>query len=149
MLGTPAYLAPEQIGAPGAEVGFAADASGLGVTLCECLTRQRPFDAPTREQLYQQILHHRAPDPRRLNPEIPKSVVSILEVTLAKSPHRRYASTLAFAENLERARRGWPILARPPGPLRRCASWARRRPRSLPCCWRRSSRTLGVRPAPH
>lgn len=128
VLGTPAYMSPEQIGDDEAAVDQRTDVYSLGVSLFEALTRQRPFAAPTRDGLYRQILGDPPPDVRRLNPRLPVDVRSIVETALAKAPDDRYGSAEALADDLGRARRGEPIAARPPTMLRRLGKWAARNP---------------------
>jgi WD40 repeat protein/serine/threonine protein kinase len=128
LLGTPAYMSPEQLLAPRIRVDHRTDVYSLGVTLYECLTLRRPFDAPTREGLYQQILSSDADSPRRLNPKIPEELVVVLETAMAKNRDRRYRTALEMAEDLRRLREHEPIHAKPAGTLVRLARWAQRRP---------------------
>jgi len=79
---------------------------------------RRPFEAPTREQLYKQILVTSPPDPRRLNARIPRDLHAVLEVALEKDRDRRYQTAADFADDLARVRRNEPIHARPPGSVR-------------------------------
>jgi len=128
LIGTPAYMAPEQIA--GRQVDRRADVFALGVILYECLTTRRPFQGTTFEALRKDVLQSRPVDPRRLNPAIPKDLAAVVEVALDKEPQRRYATASALAEDLRRVLRRKPILARPPGPLLRMRRWAQRNPLS-------------------
>jgi len=128
LMGTPAYMAPEQLKAERGRIDRRADVYGLGVTLYECLTTRRPFEAPTREQLYAKILASDPPDPRRLNPSIPKDLKVVLETALEKDLNRRYQTAEDFAEDLRRVRALEPITARPVSTVGQVARWARRRP---------------------
>jgi serine/threonine protein kinase/formylglycine-generating enzyme required for sulfatase activity len=128
LMGTPAYMSPEQIAAHRITLDRRTDVYSLGVTLFECLTLQRPFDAPTREGLYQAILTRAVPDPRTLNRAIPTDLRVVLETALDKDRERRYATALDFAEDLRRVRGFEPITARPAGPLNKLARWCRRGP---------------------
>ncbi len=128
VLGTPAYMSPEQISEHPVALDHRTDIYSLGVSLFEALTSRRPFTAPTREGLYRQIVSDPPPDPREANPALPVDVRSILETALAKDPDERYATAADLAEDLGRARRGEPILARPPGLLRRVGKWSARNP---------------------
>ncbi len=129
VLGTPAYLAPEQLAGP-ARVDRRSDVYALAVTLYEATTGERPFAGATREQLFRAILSDEPLDAARRNAAIPTDLASVLAVALAKEPDHRYASAADFAEDLRRVRIGEPILARPPGPLARALRWCRRRPAS-------------------
>jgi len=128
ILGTPAYMAPEQISNERTLIDRRVDVYALGVTLFECLTLNRPFEAPTREQLYQKILTAAPPNPRRLNPRLPRDLQTVIEVALDRDPDRRYQTAEALAEDLRRVQTYEPILARPAGLITRARKWARRNP---------------------
>lgn len=128
LIGTPAYMAPEQITRGTIRIDRRADVYALGVTLFEALTLQRPYEAPTRESLYQAILSASPPDVRRLNPHVPKDLKIVLETALAKNREQRYATALDLAEELRRVREFQPILTRPPGPIIKLIRWAQRSP---------------------
>lgn len=128
LMGTPAYMSPEQLLAQRIRLDRRSDVYSLGVTLYESLTLTRPFDAPTREALYQQILGGEVPDPRRINPDISRDLQVVLQTALEKDRNRRYPSALAFAEDLQRIRQFLPITARPAGPVLRVRRWTRRNP---------------------
>ncbi len=66
LFGTPAYMSPEQLMGKRIPLDRRSDVYSLGVTLYECLTLKRPFEAPTREGLYQAILTQEPPNPRRI-----------------------------------------------------------------------------------
>lgn len=86
-MGTPAYMAPEQIRG---EAGPAADQYALGLVLFEVLTGRRAFQGTTIEALVHQQAKVQAPDPRELEPRIPVEVsVAILRM-LRKQPDERF-----------------------------------------------------------
>ena len=128
LLGTPAYMSPEQLLAQRIRLDCRTDVYSLGVTLYECLTLRRPFDAPTREGLYAQILSSDADSPRRLNPQVPQDLVVVLETAMAKDRDRRYRTAQEFAEDLRRVREHEPIRARPTPPIVRLGRWTQRHP---------------------
>jgi len=128
LMGTPAYMAPEQVDRDLGREDRRTDVHALGVTLYECLTLERPFESATREQLYRQILKAEPPDPRKRNPRIPVDLKVILQTALEKDRNRRYQTAEAFAEDLRRWREHEPIRAKPIGRVRRVAKWTRRHP---------------------
>ncbi|MBK8979577.1 MAG: serine/threonine protein kinase [Planctomycetes bacterium] len=127
-IGTPSYMAPEQIEPRGRRIDRSTDIHALGATLFECLTLAPPFHAETRDALYLKVLHEPAPRLRRIDRTAPRDLEVVLETALRKEPERRYATALDFAEDLRRLRELQPILARPTGPLLRAGLWARRNP---------------------
>lgn len=125
-LGTPTYMAPEQIDPRGRGVGRTADVYALGVTLYEALAGEPPFAGHNREELFRQILDREPRALRRRIPGVSRDLAVVVETATAKDPARRYATALAMAEDLRRVRSAQPILARPPGPVRRLHLWTRR-----------------------
>ncbi len=128
LLGTPAYLAPEQLRAKAAPLDARTDVYAIGVTLYQCLTRHLPFEAESREALYHQILLEPPPDPDRHGVTLPRDLKTILATALEKDSGRRYPSALELAEDLRRFREYEPIRARPAGPILRLRRWSQRNP---------------------
>jgi WD40 repeat protein/serine/threonine protein kinase len=126
MMGTPDYMPPEQL--LGAHVDRRSDVYALGATLYEALTLRRPFDAPTRERLFQEILSGEPSDPTRSNRHVGRDLKTVLETALQKDPDRRYDSAAAFADELACVRSLRPIRARPVSRITRASRWARRNP---------------------
>ncbi len=126
LLGTPYYMAPEQLRAELGGIDRRADVYSLGVTLYECLTRQRPFQAVSRDALYQQILRAEPQAPRRLAPSIPRDLEVVLLTAMEKDRERRYVSALDFAEDLRRVREHEPIVAAAPSTWYRVQRFTRR-----------------------
>ncbi|MBL8848470.1 MAG: protein kinase [Planctomycetaceae bacterium] len=128
MLGTPAYMAPEQMERAGAGVGPGADVYSLGVVLYELLVGRPPFQGPNVLDVLDQV---RSSDPvpvRRLRRDVPRDLETICLQCLAKSAVRRYATANELRDDLQRFLDGRPIHARPPGRLDIAAKWIRRRP---------------------
>jgi WD40 repeat protein len=128
LMGTPAYMAPEQAGGQGREAGPPTDVYALGAILYELLTGRPPFQAESAVDTLVLVRTEEPVRPARLRPKMPRDLETICLRAMAKAPARRYASAGAFAADLRRWLRGEPILARPVGTWERAVKWARRRP---------------------
>jgi WD40 repeat protein/predicted Ser/Thr protein kinase len=128
ILGTPCYMAPEQVRDSRGGVGPRADVYALGSILYELLTGRPPFDAATPLEIMSQVLNEEPLPPSRLRPRLPADVATICLKCLEKSPRHRYPSAWDLAEDLRRFRAREPILARPVGPVGRTYRWCLRRP---------------------
>ncbi|MFN0243104.1 MAG: protein kinase domain-containing protein [Planctomycetota bacterium] len=127
--GTPAFLAPEIVSGERARPDVQTDVYALGVTLFECLTLRRPFDAPTPVALFRAIASESAPDARAVNRDVPRDLAVVVATALERDRARRYRSAAAFADDLEACAEGRPIAARPVPYYGRALRWARREPR--------------------
>lgn len=128
MVGTPAYMSPEQISGRPGDIGPHTDVYALGVTLYELLTLQRPFTGSTYDQVIQQVLTRDPTSPRRIDPRIPVDLETICLRAMEKEPRRRFASAAQMCSDLRRYAEDFPILSRPIGPLGRAGRWVRRHP---------------------
>jgi hypothetical protein len=126
VVGTPAYMSPEQITAPG-KVDGRSDVYSLGVVLYEALTGERPFRGVAHLVLGQ-VVHDEPRPPRKLNDAVPRDLETIALKAMAKEPEGRYATAGALAGDLRRYLSGEPITARPAGVVEKGWKWARRRP---------------------
>ena len=119
VVGTPAFMAPEQIrGEPGA-VDRRADVYAIGATLYQLLAGEAPFSGTTRVATMLQVLEHEAPPLRQVDARVPLDLDTIVTTCMEKEPQRRYASARALADDLRRYLDGEPVAARRAGPIYR------------------------------
>ncbi len=128
MVGTPAYMAPEQAQGRPAALTTVADVFSLGVVFYELLTGDIPFAGETPLETLRQVVVQEPKRPSAIRPQVDRDLETICLHCLEKEPGRRYGSAEALAEDLERWLRHEPILARRSGVWSRSAKWVRRHP---------------------
>lgn len=128
LLGTPAYMAPEQTHGV-KEVGPACDVWALGVMLYELLTRTRPFTGDTPLAVMNAIQRQEPRAPRQFNRNVPRDLETICLKCLEKSPADRYPSAFALANDLECFVHHRPTRVRPLSIWKLGWKWTRRHAR--------------------
>ncbi len=128
ILGSPAYMAPEQAEGRNRDLTNAVDIYPIGVMLYQFLTGVLPFDGETPMELIQKTLTKEPRPPRKLNPRIDQDLETICLRCLEKSPTDRYPSADSLADDLENWLAGRPINAKPISTTRRMVKWVKRKP---------------------
>jgi tetratricopeptide (TPR) repeat protein len=127
VMGTPAYMSPEQAAGHGDEIGPLADVYSLGSVLYELLCGRPPFQGNAAE-VFVQVQTVEPPAPRRLAPQLHRDVETICLKAMAKRSGDRYGSAEDLAADLERFAAGEAILARRRALAVKLALAAARRP---------------------
>jgi hypothetical protein len=125
LLGTPRYMSPEQLVASDA-ADERSDVYSLGATLYELVTGRYVFAADNLARLLVEVRESEPVPPRRLRPDLPRDLETVLLTCLAKDPGRRYARAQDLADDLRAVRDGRPIRARRPSFGERAARWLAR-----------------------
>jgi len=98
MVGSPAYMSPEQI--KGEKLDARTDIFSLGIVLYQAVTLRKPFPADTLTTLVYQILHEEPPDPNLVSSDVPNGLREIIQKCLAKDRANRYADAGELADDL-------------------------------------------------
>jgi serine/threonine protein kinase len=99
ILGTPAYMAPEQV--MGQPIDGRSDLFSLGIILYELSSGKRPFGGENLTAIFHSITQTNPPEPAKFNPDIPQNLSQIILKCLMKTPEKRFGTGKALAEALE------------------------------------------------
>lgn len=127
IMGTPAYMSPEQARGDSQSVDERSDVYSLGVVLYELITGVRPFQGRGRQALMR-VMDEEPRPPRSLNERVPRDLETICLKAMAKLPARRYPDMAEFTQDLSHYLEGDSIAARPIGSFERLWRWCRRYP---------------------
>lgn len=128
VLGTPAYMPPEQARGDLSQIGPASDIYSLGAILYRLLAGRAPFQAASLVDTLHDVLTAEPLPPRKLVPNLAADLETICLKCLEKQPEKRYPTAAALADDLQRWRNGEPIQARRSTATERAWKWARRNP---------------------
>ena len=124
LIGTPAYMSPEQLFTP-EKVDQRCDVYAIGVMLYEMLTGTRPYlGAP--HMIMRQVESRAPTPPRQLDDEIPRDLESICLKAMQNKPNKRYQTAQEFSDDVRRFLNGEPTIARPVSKLEHTIAWCRR-----------------------
>jgi serine/threonine protein kinase len=144
VMGTPAYMAPEQALGLNDKVGPAADIYALGAILYTMLTGRAPLHGTNWRETLKMVVADEPLPPSRLQPRIPRDLETITLKCLSKEPTRRYPTGKSLADDLRRYLSGAPILARPVPFWERGLKWARRRPATVSLSLLAAAALIGI-----
>jgi serine/threonine protein kinase len=126
VVGTPRWMAPEQLEGMVERVGPTADVYGLGAVLYHLLTGRPPFPGENLMGILERARGGPPTPPRELNPAVSPCLNAVCLRCLRREPGDRYVSAAALAEDLARYRNGKPVWARRVGVWERFVMWSKR-----------------------
>ncbi len=128
VMGTPSFMPPEQASGRIQAQDEKSDLYSLGATLYTVATGKPPFEQENATATLFEVCTRDPVSPRRINPMIPRPLEAVILKSMDKDKRLRYASAEEMALDLERFLKGEPVLARPPGALRKLVRRVRANP---------------------
>ena len=125
IVGTIRYMAPERFHG---QCDARSDVYALGLTLYEMVALRPAFDQAARQALIRQVMEEEPPRLRKISPDVPRDLETVIQKAIAREPAGRYATAGALAADLALFLDGKPVSARDAGIVERCWKWAKRRP---------------------
>jgi serine/threonine-protein kinase len=126
VVGTPAYMPPEQAGGRIDQVGVRSDVYSLGATLYCIVTGMSPYPGDNADEILQQVRAHELVAPRRIKRAVPIALEAVILKAMSYAQADRYRSAHELAQEVERFLADEPVLAYREPPSERIARWARR-----------------------
>jgi predicted Ser/Thr protein kinase len=126
IMGTPAYMSPEQARGDVDTIDGRTDVYSLGATLYTLLTGEKPFPGKTSMEIVMKVVNQEPTPPSRLKPGVPAALDAVVLKAMEKDRSRRYATAAQLGDDLERFLANQDVLARPPSPARRVLSRLKR-----------------------
>jgi serine/threonine protein kinase len=128
LMGTPAYMSPEQARGEAATSDRQTDVFSLGIILYEILTGTNPFSGEDFREALKGVQFHEPDPPRKRNRRVPRTLSAVCMKALNKDPFRRYRTAGELADDIRNFREFLPVSAHKPGVLETLYNWSRRRP---------------------
>lgn len=128
IVGTPMFMAPEQVLGDRSTVGARSDVYGLGATLYTLVTGRPPYDGPSAQSVLKQVLDAHPRRPRAMRADLPRDLEAIVRKAMERDPAQRYGTAAELADDLDAFLAGHRTVARLPGPGRNAMRWAAARP---------------------
>ncbi len=129
IIGTPAYMSPEQAAGRSDEIGPASDVYSLGATLYYLLTGQTPVRGSNIHEVLQKVAAGDIVAPQIQRPDVPAALESICLKAMAREPQQRYASPRLLAQDVERYLADEPVAAHQEPVSIRTRRWIRKHPK--------------------